>query len=298
MPCIVFVFMSQEPSSPSTPSSEALRTQLLGLLHEFLGGPDEPDAPSRYKRVEQLLGMEACRRLGLIPQSHDLLLSVVIPVYNEAATIEQIVHRVRRCGLRCEIILVDDGSTDGTRDVLDRLRGQSDLKIIFHEQNAGKGAALRTGFARAEGDVVVIQDADLEYDPRDFAMLLEPIRHGEADCVYGSRFSAGQARGSSLSHRVGNRLITLFSNFTTGQKLSDVETCYKMVRRGILMAILPDLKENDFAIEIELTARLTAQGVRIVERPITYRARSWSEGKKIGWRDGVKALWSIWRYRK
>ena len=262
------------------------------------GDPSHDEHARRYRELEHLLGADACRRLGLFPASHDLLLSVVIPVYNEAATIEQIITGVRNCGLRCEIILVDDGSTDGTRDVLDRLRGQADLRIIFHEANAGKGAALRTGFAQATGDVVVIQDADLEYDPRDFATLLEPIRHGEADVVYGSRFSEGQARGSSLSHRVGNRLITIFSNFTTGQRLTDVETCYKMIRRDLLMEILADLKENDFAIEIELTSRLTRSGARIIERPIAYRARNWSEGKKIGWRDGVKALWSIWRYRR
>ena len=127
---------------------------------------------------------------------------------------------------------------------------------------------------------------------------MEPIRHGEADVVYGSRFSQGQARGSSLSHRVGNRLITIFSNLTTGQKLTDVETCYKMIRRDLLLQVLPELSENDFAIEIELTSRLTREGARIQERPISYRARNWSEGKKIGWRDGVKALMSIWRYRK
>ena len=224
-----------------------------------------------------------------------VILSVVIPCYNEAATVENLLRRVRDVPLRMEVIVVDDGSTDGTRDVLTRLEGSGLVdQLVFHERNAGKGAALRTGFARATGDVVVVQDADLEYDPAEFPLLLEPILSGKADAVYGSRFLGGPHRVLYFWHSVGNRFLTLLSNMFTDLNLTDMETCYKMVRRELLQSL--PLAAHRFGIEPELTARLSQTGARIYELPISYDGRSYAEGKKIGWKDGVSALWSILKY--
>jgi len=221
-------------------------------------------------------------------------LSVVIPVYNEVHTIEKLLRRVREIQLALEVIVVDDGSTDGTRDVLPRFEGDLIDRLILHERNRGKGAALRTGFAAATGDVVVVQDADLEYDPAELPMLLRPILSGKADAVYGSRFLGGPHRVLFFWHSVGNRFLTLMSNMFTDVNLTDMETCYKMVRRELL-ASLP-LTAERFGIEPELTARLAQAGARIYELPISYDGRSYAEGKKIGWKDGVSALWCIWKY--
>ena len=197
--------------------------------------------------------------------------------------------------LDLEVITVDDGSTDGTRDVLSRMKEQGLIdQLIFHEQNAGKGAALQSGFARATGDVVVIQDADLEYDPVEFPVLLEPILAGKADAVFGSRFLGGPHRVLLFWHSVGNRFLTLLSNMLTDLNLTDMETCYKMVRRELLQSL--PLSASRFGIEPELTARLAQAGARIYELPISYDGRSYAEGKKIGWRDGVSAIWSIFKY--
>ncbi|MHB1193339.1 MAG: glycosyltransferase family 2 protein [Longimicrobiales bacterium] len=224
-----------------------------------------------------------------------VILSVVIPCYNEVTTVENLLRKVREVPLRAEVIVVDDGSTDGTRDLLTRLEGGGLVdQIVFHEQNAGKGAALRTGFARATGDVVVVQDADLEYDPAEFPLLLEPILSGKADAVYGSRFLGGPHRVLYFWHSVGNRLLTLLSNMFTDVNLTDMETCYKMVRRELLQSL--PLSAHRFGIEPELTARLAQAEARIYELPISYNGRSYAEGKKIGWKDGVSALWSIVKY--
>jgi glycosyltransferase involved in cell wall biosynthesis len=224
-----------------------------------------------------------------------IVLSVVIPCYNEVATAEILLHRVREVPLRLEVIVVDDGSTDGTRDLLSRLRDEGLIdQLVFHERNAGKGAALRTGFAHATGDVVVVQDADLEYDPAELPRLLEPILLGKADAVYGSRFLGGSHRVLFFWHSVGNRLLTLLSNMFTDLNLTDMETCYKMVRRELLQSL--PLEADRFGIEPELTARLAQSGARIYEMDIGYDGRSYAEGKKIGWRDGVSALWSIVKY--
>lgn len=220
--------------------------------------------------------------------------SVVIPVFNERRTVESLLRRVREVPLRLEVIVVDDGSSDGTRDILPRLEGELIDVLVMHEVNQGKGAALRTGFKHASGDVVVVQDADLEYDPREFPMLLEPILRGQADAVYGSRFLGGPHRVLYFWHSIGNRVLTLLSNMFTDVNLTDMETCYKMIRRELL-DILP-LSANRFGIEPELTARLAQAGARIWELPISYDGRSYAEGKKIGWKDGVSALWSIWKY--
>jgi len=222
-------------------------------------------------------------------------LSVVIPCYNEINTAETLLRKVREVPLHLEIIVVDDGSTDGTRELLTRLSEEGLVdQLVFHERNSGKGAALRTGFARATGDVVVVQDADLEYDPSEFPILLEPILRGKADAVFGSRFLGGPHRVLLYWHSVGNRVLTLLSNMLTDVNLTDMETCYKMVRRELLQSL--PLSADRFGIEPELTARLAQAGARIYELPISYDGRSYAEGKKIGWRDGISALWSIVKY--
>ena len=221
-------------------------------------------------------------------------LSVVIPVFNEVKTVERLLERVRDVPLWTEVIVVDDGSTDGTRDVLRELEGSLIDTLVLHERNRGKGAALRTGFEHATGDVVVVQDADLEYDPREFPMLLQPILEGKADAVYGSRFLGGPHRVLLFWHSVGNRVLTLLSNMFTDVNLTDMETCYKMIRRELLHSL--PLGANRFGIEPEITARLAQADARIYELPISYDGRSYAEGKKIGWKDGFSALWSIFRY--
>lgn len=224
-----------------------------------------------------------------------VVLSVVIPCYNERATIEALLQRVGEVPLSLEVIVVDDGSSDGTRDVLPDLesRGLID-RLVMHERNQGKGAALRTGFREATGDVVVVQDADLEYDPIELPRLLQPILGGKADAVYGSRFLGGPHRVLLFWHSVGNRLLTLLSNMFTDVNLTDMETCYKMVRRDLLQSL--HLSAERFGIEPELTARLAQAGARIYEMPISYHGRSYAEGKKIGWKDGVSAIWSIFKF--
>ena len=223
-------------------------------------------------------------------------LSVVVPIYNEVSTIDEVVRRIRATQLPLEIILVDDGSRDGTPERLAQLTGD-DLRIVRHEINRGKGAALRSGFAQATGDVVLVQDADLEYNPNDYPALLEPIVAGQADVVFGSRFLGAGHRVLYFWHDQGNRWLTFFSNLTTNLNLTDMETCYKAMRREALQQILPRLREDRFGIEPELTARLArVPGIRIHEVPISYDGRTFAEGKKITWRDGLRALWCIVRY--
>jgi glycosyltransferase involved in cell wall biosynthesis len=225
----------------------------------------------------------------------DLVLSVIVPAYNEAATIETLLRLVREVPLKLEVIAVNDASTDGTGDTLDRLLAAGLVdRVIHHEVNRGKGAAFRTGIAAATGQVIVAQDADLEYDPRELPKLLEPIRTGQADAVFGSRFQGGPRRVLFFWHAVGNRFLTLLSNMFTNLNLSDMETCYKMVRADLLKSL--SLVTNRFGIEVELTARLAQARARIWELPITYSGRTYAEGKKITWRDGMAALWYIVRF--
>ena len=221
-------------------------------------------------------------------------LSVVIPVYNEVETVETLLRRVRDVPLWLEVIVVDDGSTDGTGELLAKLEGDLIDRLISKKVNQGKGSALRTGFRHATGDVVVVQDADMEYDPHEFPMLLQPILSGKADAVYGSRFLGGPHRVLLFWHSVGNRLLTLLSNMFTDLNLTDMETCYKMVRRELLDEL--PLSANRFGIEPEITARLAQAGARIYELPISYHGRSYAEGKKICWKDGISALGCIVKY--
>ena len=225
-------------------------------------------------------------------------LSIVIPVYNEAATIAEIVDLVRSVdvGLEKEILLVDDCSRDGTLDVLKTMGAENpDLKVLFHEVNQGKGAALRTGFAAATGDIVLIQDADLEYDPKEYPRLLQPILDGHADVVYGSRFlGGGPHRVVYYWHYLGNQLLTLLSNMTTNLNLTDMEVCYKVFKREVIQSI--PLRENRFGFEVEITAKIAPPQQKIYEVPISYYGRDYSEGKKIGWKDGFSALRCIVKY--
>ena len=225
-----------------------------------------------------------------------LAVSVVIPVYNERDTIAEIVDRVRAVGVHSEIIIVDDYSLDGTRSVLLELAKQPDVKVLFHGYNRGKGAALRTAFAEARGDVVLIQDADLEYNPQDYPLLLRPLQLGTANVVYGSRFLANAAQDPSRLHRFGNWLLTRCSNLLTGQRLTDMETCYKVFRRELLEKL--ELEQDRFGFEPEITAKLSRLGEQIVEVPVSYDSRGYDEGKKIGVRDALNALWCIVKYRR
>jgi glycosyltransferase involved in cell wall biosynthesis len=221
-------------------------------------------------------------------------LSVVIPVFNERETIAEILSRVHRAldGMDAEIVVVDDGSTDGTREALRSIAG---IRLIEHERNQGKGAALRTGFAAASGDVVIVQDADLEYDPRDYPKLLEPIEDGRADVVFGSRFLGGPHRVLFFWHYLANKLLTWLSNVFTNLNLSDMETGYKVFRRPVLERI--HIRSDRFNFEPEITAKVAKTRCRVYEVPISYSGRTYDEGKKIGWRDGFSALWTIIKFR-
>ena len=221
-------------------------------------------------------------------------LSIVIPVYNEAATIREVLDQVRATPFDKEVIVVDDGSTDGTRDLLRNL-GLPDVVVVLHERNQGKGAALRTGFGRVSGDVVIVQDADLEYDPADYPRLLKPIVEDKADVVYGSRFGGEAHRVLFYWHYVGNRFLTTLSNMFTNLNLTDMETCYKVFRASLLKRLR--LRANRFGFEPEFTAKVARLGCRVYEVPISYHGRGYDAGKKITWKDGFAAIGCIVRYR-
>ena len=224
-------------------------------------------------------------------------LSVVIPAYNERETIAEMINRVQRVNIPKEIIVVDDGSTDGTRERLEQIQGEhSNVIAILQPRNMGKGKALRTGFERARGDYVIVQDADLEYDPEDYYKLLGPLEHGQADAVYGSRFiSTQEHRVLYFWHSLGNKLLTLLSNMATDLNLTDMETCYKVFRRELIQSIV--LEEDRFGFEPEITCKLSRTRARIYEVGIAYHGRTYEEGKKIGIQDGFRALWCILKYR-
>ncbi|TCD58195.1 glycosyltransferase family 2 protein [Synechococcus sp. BS55D] len=222
-------------------------------------------------------------------------LSIIIPCYNEAATIISLIEAVKKAPISDrEIIIVDDGSSDGTRDILATIKDH-EIRVVFHDKNQGKGAALRTGFQKATGDICIVQDADLEYDPQEFPIVIQPIVDGKADVVFGSRFQSGRPhRVVYFWHRVGNGVLTLMSNFFTDLNLSDMETCYKAFRREVIQAI--NICENRFGFEPEVTAKISKMNLRIYEVGISYYGRTYDEGKKIGWRDGFRAIYCILKY--
>ncbi|RME06475.1 MAG: glycosyltransferase family 2 protein [Anaerolineae bacterium] len=222
-------------------------------------------------------------------------LTVLIPVYNEAKTLREIVRRVQATQLADEILLVDDGSTDGTREILAELEQQPGIRVILHERNQGKGAAVRTGIQNARGDILLIQDADLEYDPRDYPRLLQPIQEGLADVVYGSRFLGAPRRVAMFWHMVANKLLTLMTNILYDTILTDMETGYKVFRREVLDGM--PLRANRFDFEPEFTAKVLKRGVRIFEVPISFNPRDYDEGKKIGLKDAFEAVWALLKYR-
>jgi len=226
---------------------------------------------------------------------NDLVVTAVVPAYNEETTVKAVIERLQEVPLRIEIVAVNDGSSDNTGKVLDALREDGRIQHVIHQpKNRGKGAAVRAGIDVATGHVIVIQDADLEYDPSELPTLLDPIRMGKADAVYGTRFHGGPRRVLYFWHSIGNQLLTFLSNMLTDLNLTDMETCYKLVRADLLKAL--PLVSNRFGIEVELTARLARANARIWELPISYAGRTYAEGKKIDWRDGVAALWHLIRF--
>jgi glycosyltransferase involved in cell wall biosynthesis len=269
------------------------------------------------QQLRQLLGEPICRRLGIIELPPGLKLSVVVPVYNERNTIHEILRRIQAVRIPKEIVLIDDFSRDGTREILQQIEQEqkrdhpavaakepgikdvpefNTIRVLYHDRNRGKGAALRSGFANVTGSIVIVQDADLEYDPAEYPQLIAPIIDGRADVVYGSRFIGETHRVLFYWHYIGNRLLTTLSNMFTGLNLTDMETCYKVFRREALDAIAPTLKSDRFGFEPEVTAKIAKRGLRVYELPVSYSGRVYAEGKKITWKDGFQALWCIVRY--
>jgi glycosyltransferase involved in cell wall biosynthesis len=271
--------------------------------------PTELPSAEEHERREWLirvLGDQVCRQLGIYRIPEDLVLSVVIPVFNERHTIHEILRQVRAVPVTKQIILVDDCSKDGTREILRQMAAEEpDLTVVFHDTNQGKGAALRTGFQYATGQIVIVQDADLEYDPAQYLQLIQPILEGKADVVFGSRFIGESHRVLFFWHYLANRFLTLLSNTFTNLNLTDMEVCYKVFRREVIQGIT--LKSNRFGFEPEVTAKVARfqmpsvdgrpnHRCRIYEMPVSYNGRDYKEGKKIGWKDGVQALYCILRY--
>ncbi len=264
-----------------------------------------PYSEAWYDTLKGTLGEAACRQLGIYAIPDDFLLSVVIPIYNEERTLRVLIDRVRAVPIRKELVLVEDCSKDNTRDILRQLENEAAsnpdpmnaISVTYHDVNKGKGAAVRTGFSKATGDAIVIQDADLEYNPSEYPRLLHPIIDGAADVVYGSRFLGDQEhRVLYFWHSVGNKVLTMLSNGFTNLNLTDMETCYKVFSRNALADIWPTLKQKRFGIEPEITAKIARRRFRVYEMSISYHGRTYQEGKHIGMKDGFQALWCILRY--
>jgi glycosyltransferase involved in cell wall biosynthesis len=271
---------------PNRPADGGLRQQIVRL-----------PAEERYDLLQSLLGEAACRQLGISPIPPEFKLSVVIPVYNERAWLSEVLRRVRAVPVPKEIIVVDDCSSDGTRELLREMETAPDLCVLYQPVNRGKGAAVRAGLRHASGAVVLIQDADLEYDPAEYPRLLQPILDGRADVVFGSRFIGERHRVLYFWHSVGNKLLTTLSNLFTNLNLTDMETCYKVFRREVIQGVT--LKSDRFGIEPELTAKIARRrnpAWRVYEVPISYSGRTYEEGKKIGLKDAFIALYCIVRY--
>jgi glycosyltransferase involved in cell wall biosynthesis len=302
---------SRSPAAPAPAPAPARTIEADGThgpgpgLNPPIGG-FASDA-ERWEWLIETLGEAFCRKLGIFRVPADLVLSVVIPCYNEKTTIHEILRRVRDVPIRKEIIVVDDCSTDGTREILREMQQRDgDLKVIFHERNQGKGAALRTGFREATGQIVIVQDADLEYDPAQYPQLIQPIVEDEADVVFGSRFIGETHRVHLFWHYLANKFLTFLSNVFTNLNLTDMEVCYKVFRREVIQGI--ELKSDRFGFEPEVTAKVArftvaardgrpAHKCRVYEIPVSYHGRSYAEGKKIHpIRDGFQALWCILKY--
>lgn len=283
--------MTGSTSSPS--SSDSLPFELRQASTPTIGRPSTADAAlARLDRVTEVVHAESSRDVSALKRP---TLSIVIPAYNERKTIVKIIEQVRALDIDKQIIVVDDGSVDGTRELLASLPASADLEVFLHETNQGKGAALQTGFRLAEGDIVIVQDADLEYNPQDILKVVAPILRGETNVAYGSRYLERKHQNSSWLHRFGNWLLTQLSNWTNGQRLTDMETCYKAVRREVLQSFF--IEQQRFGFEPEITAKLARGGHKIVEVPVHYNARSWTEGKKIGVRDLIATVYCVFRYR-
>lgn len=283
-----YSFPMNTASSPSLASSES--------ADRYAGPADFAMSAEHVAQLERLLGPAACRQLGIYPIPAGFKLSVVIPVYNEKRWLAEVVRRVKATPFPKEIILIDDCSTDGTRDLLKAMETDPELRIVYHEKNQGKGAALRTGFQHVQGDVVLVQDADLEYNPAEYNKLLQPIIEGKADVVFGSRFIGETHRVLYYWHSVANWGLTMLSNWFSNLNLTDMETCYKVFRKEVLQGL--KLKSNRFGFEPEITAKIAKHKPRwrVYETPISYSGRTYEEGKKIRAKDGIVALYCIIRY--
>lgn len=269
----------------------------LASLESHKQGTDFPASAEHGQIADSAFGKidEAGRLVDAYLGNDAPTVSIIIPAYNEIGTIDAIVKTIRSLPVTKQIIVVDDGSTDGTREYIAQLGELPGVDVCLHEVNSGKGAAIQSGIQRAIGEIVIVQDADLEYEPTDILKVIEPIVRGESDVVYGSRYLANPTQDGSALHRFGNKVLTGLSNIATGQRLTDMETCYKAFRRELIQSIR--IEQNRFGFEPEITAKLARKKVRIQEVPISYKPRSWDEGKKIGVKDLINTLWCIFRYR-